>query len=176
LFSKRKEIKMSIRYVHTNIIAKDWRKLCEFYIQVFDCKPLKPERDLSGSWVEELTGIKQVRIRGMHLQLPGYEDSEPTLEIFTYQPERPCQDQLAINQQGLGHLAFHVDDVDAVLAAVIAHGGKQLGDVINQRYESLGLLTAVYAADPEGNFIEIQNWNNGSEEASTDSFIEGLAQ
>jgi len=167
---------MSIRYVHTNIIAKDWRKLCDFYIQVFDCKPLQPERDLSGPWVEELTGIKQVRIRGMHLQLPGYGDGGPTLEIFAYQPERLCQDQPAINRQGLGHLAFHVDDVDTVLAAVIAHGGKQLGDVIKQRYESLGLLTAVYAADPEDNFIEIQNWNDGSEEASTGSLIEGLAQ
>ena len=73
---------MSIRYVHTNIIAKDWRKLCDFYIQVFECKPLYPERDLSGSWIEELTGIENVSVRGIHLQLPGYDNASPTLEIF----------------------------------------------------------------------------------------------
>lgn len=28
----------------------------------------------------------------------------------------------------------------------------------NKEYEDLGLLTVVYAKDPEGNFIEIQNW------------------
>jgi predicted enzyme related to lactoylglutathione lyase len=150
---------MPIRYVHTNIIAKDWRRLCDFYIQVFECKPLYPERDLSGSWIEELTGIGHVRIQGMHLQLPGYEDGGPTLEIFQYQPERPINDEMAINRQGLGHLAFHVDDVETVLADLITHGGSQLGAVIKKRYESLGLLTAVYAIDPEGNFIEIQNWS-----------------
>ncbi len=149
---------MSIRYVHTNIIAKDWRKLSDFYIQVFGCKPLYPERDLSGPWVEELTKVTGVRIRGMHLQLPGYQEGGPTLEIFQYQPERPRKEEAAINRQGLGHLAFHVDEVETVLAQVIAHGGKQLGAVIKKQYETLGLLTAVYAADPEGNFIEIQNW------------------
>lgn len=150
---------MSIRYVHTNIIAKDWRKLCDFYIQVFGCKPLNPKRDLSGEWIDDLTGIQQVKVKGMHLQLPGYLDGGPTLEIFQYQPELLSNAEPAINRQGLGHLAFHVDNVEAVLADVIAHGGKQLGAVIKKQYESLGLLTAVYAADPEDNFIEIQNWS-----------------
>jgi hypothetical protein len=51
-----------------------------------------------------------------------------------------------------------VEDVQGVLASVIAHGGGQLGEIIEKEYESLGKLTAVYAKDPEGNCIEIQNW------------------
>jgi hypothetical protein len=35
-------------YVHTNLIAHDWRALAEFYQQVFGCVPVPPERDLSG--------------------------------------------------------------------------------------------------------------------------------
>ena len=65
----------------------------------------------------------------MHLQLPGYQEGGPTLEIFQYQPERPSKEEAAINRQGLGHLAFHVDEVETVLAEVIAHGEKQLGKV-----------------------------------------------
>jgi predicted enzyme related to lactoylglutathione lyase len=149
---------MAIKYVHTNIIAQDWRKLAEFYIQVFGCQPLYPERDLAGEWIDQMTTIAQVRLRGIHLQLPGYEDG-PTLEILQYEPERLRSNPPAINQQGLGHLAFHVDDVEAVLAGLIAHGGRQLGALIQKQYETLGWLTAVYAADPEGNFIEIQNWS-----------------
>lgn len=42
---------MGIKYVHTNIIAKDWKRLADFYIQVFNSKPLYPERDLSGKWI-----------------------------------------------------------------------------------------------------------------------------
>jgi catechol-2,3-dioxygenase len=88
----------------------------------------------------------------------GSEDG-PTLEIFQYEPEQLRSNLPTINQQGLGHLAFHVDDVAAVLTDLIEHGGRQLGDLVQKQYESLRLLTAVYAADPEGNCIEIQNWS-----------------
>lgn len=147
----------SIRYVHTNIIAKDWRKLSEFYIKVFNCKPTYPERDLSGEWIDKMTAIKNVSIRGIHLALPGCENG-PTLEIFEYAPNNLRNKEEQINHQGFGHIAFHVDDVEAVLDKVIENGGKLFGEVIKKKYEELGLLTAVYAEDPEGNFIEIQNW------------------
>ena len=149
---------MSIQYVHTNIIAKEWRTLAQFYIDVFDCKQYGPERDLSGEWIEDMTGIKGVRVRGVHLTLPGYEE-EPTVEIFSYEPEGEMLPS-CINRIGLGHLAFHVDSVEEVLAKLLAHGGKQYGKLMRKQYETLGLLTAVYAADPEGNLIEIQNWSH----------------
>ena len=31
-----------MRYIHTNIVAKDWRRLADFYIQVFGCTPVPP--------------------------------------------------------------------------------------------------------------------------------------
>lgn len=89
--------------------------------------------------------------------MPGYEDG-PTLEIFQYEPCHPGDETNQINRLGFGHIAFHVDDVEDILNKVIAHGGKQLGELIQKHYEGIGLLTAVYAQDPEGNFIEIQNW------------------
>ena len=77
---------MTIRakYVHTNLIAEDWKRLATFYERVFGCVPLLPERDLSGEWLEAATGVPQARIRGMHLRLPGYGDEGPTLEVFQY--------------------------------------------------------------------------------------------
>lgn len=64
---------MSIKYAHTNIVAKDWRRLSDFYFKVFDCKPVFPERDLSGKWIEKVTNIDNVSIKGIHLTLPGYD-------------------------------------------------------------------------------------------------------
>lgn len=148
---------MNIKYVHTNIIAKDWEGLAKFYIEVFNCKPLYPKRDLTGNWVEKLTNLNEVRIKGIHLSLPGYENG-PTLEIFQYTPENLRNGTPFINQQGFGHIAFHVDDVEEVLSKVINHGGSKLGDMICQEMHGIGILSVVYAADPEGNFIEIQNW------------------
>jgi len=149
---------LNIKYVHTNLVAKDWRRLSKFYIDVFDCSPQYPERDLSGEWIEKMTNIDNVRINGIHLSLPGCDDG-PTLEIFEYEPGDLRRDVPTINRQGFGHIAFHVDVVEDVVEKLIEHGGKILGEMIKKEFEGLGLLTAVYARDPEGNFIEIQNWS-----------------
>ena len=77
-----------MKYVHTNIIARDWKSLAQFYMDVFDCQIAPPERDLHGLWADQLSGIDNVRIRGVHLRLPGYTDG-PTLEIFQYEPAAP---------------------------------------------------------------------------------------
>jgi len=78
---------MSFRYVHTNIIAKDWRRVSQFYQTVFRCRPLPDgERDIKGEWIDRMTGISSVHIKGEHLLLPGYSEDHPTLEIFSYFP------------------------------------------------------------------------------------------
>jgi predicted enzyme related to lactoylglutathione lyase len=148
---------MGIKYVHTNIIARDWKKLSDFYIEVFGCRPVYPERDLSGEWIEKMTDIENVRIRGMHLSLPGYENG-PTLEIFQCDPESPEYGPSKVNKQGFRHIAFHVDNVEEVLEKAMKYGGQKVGGLIEKQYETLGLLTAIYIADPEGNIVEIQNW------------------
>ena len=148
---------MSVKYVHTNIIAKDWKRLSRFYIEVFNCTPVYPERDISGEWIDKMTNLSAVRIQGIHLSLPGYENG-PTLEIFQYVPENLKNDISNINKQGYGHIAFHVDNVEEVLAKLIQNGGRKLGDLVRKEMDGIGILTAVYAEDPEGNYIEIQNW------------------
>jgi predicted enzyme related to lactoylglutathione lyase len=147
-----------IKYVHTNLIASDWNALSNFYINVFGCKPLYPERDLSGGWLDRLTNIDGVKIRGIHLSLPGYENG-PTLEIFEYKPEAGNIEDKKINGKGLGHIAFDVSSVEEILDKLIEFGGTPLGEVVKREYEGLGMLTVVYAKDPEGNYIEIQNWS-----------------
>ncbi|MBP2645492.1 MAG: glyoxalase [Firmicutes bacterium] len=146
-----------IRYVHTNIIAKDWRKLAQFYMDVFQCTPTYPERKLQGKWLEDLTGIPNVDIKGIHLALPGYGYG-PTLEIFEYVPGHETEEKPKINGQGLAHLAFHVESVETILKSLLEYGGEQLGKIVVQDYGGIGVLTVVYARDPEGNLIEIQNW------------------
>lgn len=153
---------MATKYVHTNIISRDWRKLADFYIEVFDCRSTSSERNLSGDWLEKGTAVKNARLKGIHLVLPGYEKDEPTLEIFQYEEMEEKLPSVA-NRVGLGHLAFAVDDVQAVLDKLIKNGGQKIGEVVNKDYGS-GTLTFTYAADPEGNIIEIQNWKSKSNE------------
>jgi hypothetical protein len=74
----------AVKYVHTNLIAADWRMLANFYQHVFGCVPVPPERDFQGEKLEAGTGIPSAHLRGAHLRLPGYGDDGPTLEIFSY--------------------------------------------------------------------------------------------
>ncbi len=145
------------RYVHTNIIARDWRKLADFYQRVFGCIPVPPERHLTQPWVAQASSVPGAEIHGMHLRLPGYGDNGPTLEIFQYnvleRGEVP-----AINRPGLAHLAFAVDNVPKALEVVIAAGGGQLGDLLRVEVPGVGWLWFVYATDPEGNLLELQRW------------------
>jgi len=150
-------MKNRIKFVHTNIIAKDWKKLAQFYMDVFGCKPVYPERDLSGDWIDKLTNIPTVEIKGIHLQLPGYSGG-PTLEIFGYSTFAGTEGKPVINRPGFGHIAFHVTSVEEILNKLIDSGGEKYGELIEKEISGLGTIKVIYARDPEGNIIEIQNW------------------
>lgn len=158
--AKETVTEMAVKFVHTNLIARDWRSLANFYGNVFGCEPVPPERDLSGEWVDRLTGMTECRICGVHLALPGYTSGDgPTLEIFSYVPECESESEKNLNSFGLAHLAFHVDCVEEALEKLLAHGGTREGELVKRQYPGVGELTAVYARDPEGNLIELQNWS-----------------
>jgi catechol 2,3-dioxygenase-like lactoylglutathione lyase family enzyme len=148
-----------IRYSHTNLIAFDVPKMIAFYRDVIGCRSIGQTRDLSGSWVDRLTGIPGAHIFGEHLALPGYEEGGPTLEIFGYDSVIPSTAP-GVNASGFTHLAFAVDDVASMLALVLAHGGSQIGELVENRYADGRILTVVYAKDPEGNILELQSWRN----------------
>jgi predicted enzyme related to lactoylglutathione lyase len=145
-----------IRYVHTNLVARDWRKLAQFYQTVFGCVPIPPERDLRGMPLDEATGISDAHIRGLHLRLPGHGIDGPTLEIFQYDRELDGVDPAA-NRPGFAHIAFAVDDVHTVRDEVIAAGGGELGKLVTHEVEGVGWITFAYLKDPEGNLIEVQS-------------------
>jgi len=148
---------MSIKFAHTNIITRDWEKLAQFYIKVFGCEPVYPERDLNGEWLDRVTNLKDVHIKGIHLRLPGYTDG-PTLELFTYDEQNENNALPAINKPGFAHIAFLVDDVKLYYAKIMEHGGSALGELAEKKIEGVGTLTVAYMRDPEGNIIEILNW------------------
>lgn len=151
---------MGMRYSHTNLNAKDWKKLRDFYVDVFEGKVVPPERDLGGPWFEKASGMKGARVRGCHVALPGYEEGGPVLEIFSHDIQEG--EPGAFNHTGFGHLGILVDDVKKTYENLLAHGGSSDGQIVSHYYENKGqTLTMIYAKDPEGNLIEIMRWDDG---------------
>jgi predicted enzyme related to lactoylglutathione lyase len=149
---------MQAKYVHTNLVAEDWRALADFYQRIFGCIPVPPERDFQGESLEAGTGIQGAYLRGIHLRLPGYGEIGPTLEIFNYTilEERG---KIAVNHPGFGHIAFQVADVAGARDKVLANGGKPIADIVTLPVATGARVTWCYVTDPEGNMIELQSWS-----------------
>lgn len=146
------------RYGHTNIIAHDWRSLADFYIRVFECVVVPPERDYSGPDLERGTGVKDAAFRGVHLRLPGHGENGPTLEIYEYSSNEEKHPPAA-NRLGFGHLAFQVPDVEAARDEVLGAGGDPIGEVVTLTTADGRRVTWCYVTDPEANILELQAWS-----------------
>ncbi len=146
------------KYVHTNLIARDWRALSHFYQRVFGCLPVPPERDYAGPDLEAGTGVPGSAVKGVHLRLPGQGAKGPTLEIYSYSitadPVRP-----EVNRPGFAHIAFVVPDVRTAQQEVINEGGGTIGDIVTLETTTGARVTWCYVRDPEGNVIELQSWS-----------------
>jgi len=154
------EILMSvkIKYVHTNIVAKNWKKLADFYIKIFGCSIVPPIRNYKGKDLDSAVNIKDAALNGVHLRLPGYNKSGPTLEIFSYTPALKKQNR-KVNTPGITHIAFEVSDVNKLYKKVIANGGKKVGKILTLKRSDGKKVTWCYVKDPEGNMIELQKWD-----------------
>ena len=146
-----------MRFAHTNIAAKDWKKIADFYINVFGCKIKPPQRNLSGGWLDKATGLTKAKLQGVHLLLPGHGDNGPTLEIFSYEDMYDTKLIMA-NCRGFTHIAFEVEDVNSTLQNALKNNAKKLGEVVEKEVENVGILQFVYFRDPEENIVEIQSW------------------
>ncbi|MEX0273074.1 MAG: VOC family protein [Flavobacteriaceae bacterium] len=146
-----------MRFAHTNIISTNWKKLADFYVKTFQCKIVPPIRNQSGDWLDRGTGLKNAQLKGAHLLLPGYGENGPTLEIYQYTTMED-QESAPPNKRGFGHIAFEVEDVEEVLKTLEQNGGRKFGEITKRQVPNVGELTFIYARDPEGNLIELQNW------------------
>ena len=140
-----------MRFAHTNIIGTNWKVLVEFYINTFDCKIVPPIRKQSGEWLENAIGLKNAKLEGAHLLLPGYREKGPTLEIFQYENVEK-QESIAPNKRGFGHIAFEVESIE------ILEQTKK--DLENKGLDVLGLtdhgvFKSIYFFDPNGHRLEL---------------------
>jgi catechol 2,3-dioxygenase-like lactoylglutathione lyase family enzyme len=145
------------QYVHTNLVARDFRALSQFYEDIFGCVPVPPERDYSGPELESGTGLPGAKLRGLHLRFPGVGAEGPTLEVFQYSTST-SNNSSRLDRIGFGHIAFAVPSVPDARAEVLAGGGSAVGEIVTLEPSAGSRVTWCYVRDPEGNIIELQSW------------------
>ena len=147
------------RFGHVNLTSRDWRRLADFYTEVFGCTFVPPERDIKGPVLDSATGLTDAHLTGAHLRLPGHDDTGPTLEIFSYDALTEAA-PTRVDRPGIGHLAFAVADVTAAIPAVLAAGGGRVGEVVTTTTADGRHVTWCYMTDPDGNILELQAWSS----------------
>jgi predicted enzyme related to lactoylglutathione lyase len=147
------------RFGHVNLIARDWRALANFYVELFGCALVPPERDYAGPDLERGTAVAGAALRGAHLRLPGHGPDGPTLEIYQFSSMPEALPPM-VNRPGFQHIAFAVPSVAEARSAVLAAGGAAVGEIVTLRTADGRYVTWTYVTDPEGNIVELQSWSD----------------
>jgi catechol 2,3-dioxygenase-like lactoylglutathione lyase family enzyme len=140
---------MTIRRMeHVGIVVDDLAAATAFFVELG--LGLQGEGPVEGGWVDRVVGLEGVRAEIAMLQTP---DGHGRLELtkFHAPPGGGGDRQAAANTPGIRHLAFAVDDIDAVVDRLRARGAELVGEV--ERYEDRYRLC--YVRGPEGIIVEL---------------------
>lgn len=141
-----------MKLAHINIVTRDADALARFYVTALGCAALREPRVLSGEKVSRGNGLAGCEICSVWLGFPGADT--PFLELHQHKTS-PERGPSGVNAPGIRHLAFRVKDIHATLSAIIGAGGAALGDITDFG-TAQSPYYIVYASDPEGNILELE--------------------
>ena len=136
------------RMDHVGVVVDDRAAATAFFVELG--LKLQGEGPVEGGWVDRVVGLEGVRAEIAMVETP---DGHGRLELTKFHgPSGGGGDRHApANTPGICHVAFAVDDIDAVVASVRARGAELVGKV--ERYEDSYRLC--YVRGPEGIIVEL---------------------
>jgi catechol 2,3-dioxygenase-like lactoylglutathione lyase family enzyme len=136
------------RMEHIGIVVDDLAAATAFFGELG--LELKGEMTVEGSSVDRIIGLEGARSEIAMMRAP---DGSGEIELIRFLSPASQGDAHPVppNTRGLRHLAFAVEDIEAVVTALRAHGGELVGEVVN--YEDSWLLC--YVRGPEGIIVEL---------------------
>ena len=136
------------RMDHVGIVVDDLAAATAFFLELG--LELQGEASVEGGWVDRVVGLEGVRAEIAMMETP---DGHGRVELAKFHaPSGPGGDRQApANAPGIRHVTFAVDDIDAAVAGLRAHGGELVGEV--ERYKDSYLLC--YVRGPEGIIVEL---------------------
>jgi catechol 2,3-dioxygenase-like lactoylglutathione lyase family enzyme len=136
------------RLEHVGIVVDDLGAAIEFFVEL-GLEPGGTGR-VEGEWVGRIIALDKVKAELAMLRTPdGHGEIE--LVKFHSPPTEAGDPNAPSNAPGLRHLAFLVEDIDAVVAGLKARGTELVGELV--RYENSYRLC--YVRGPEGIIIEL---------------------
>jgi glyoxylase I family protein len=140
-------------FLHFAISCADADRSIAFYRDNLGMELVADRVVPGGGYVEAVTGIAGARVRIVHLQGYGFN-----LELLEYEEPRGETRAREPNHAGSAHMAFVVDDCDAVCAELAAKGVPVRSAEGRPQTVTGGPNDGgkcVYLEDPDGNPVEL---------------------
>ena len=126
------------------IVVEDIDVVIAFFVELG--MELEGKAPVEGRWVERVIGIDDVRQDVAMLRTP---DGHGRIELAMFHAPkaiRPEPTDAPANTLGIRRVMFAVDDIDTVVARLLARGAELVGEIV--RYEDVYRLC--YVRGPEG--------------------------
>jgi catechol 2,3-dioxygenase-like lactoylglutathione lyase family enzyme len=137
-----------LRMDHVCIVVEDLAAAIAFFTELG--LELTGEMTVDGPVVDRVNGLEGVRSQIAFLRTP---DGHSQIELAKYESPAYAGDDAPAppNAPGLRHVTFAVDDIEATLAGLRAHGAELVGEL--ERYENSYRLC--YVRGPAGIIVEL---------------------
>lgn len=134
---------------HTGITVANLERSLAFWRDILGFE-LSHRAHQTGELAREITGVAGAEISLAVLRAPGHK-----IELLEYHaPAERKRADLRPCDVGSVHVALTVDDLDAVLAAIVAAGWKPAGQPQTLKSGPNAGKRVVYVRDPDGTTIE----------------------
>ena len=134
---------------HVSINVNDYDAAKAFFLD-FGLE-LQGEDELEGGeWLDQLLGLKGVKTAVAFFKTPDGEASIELVKYYSPSDEKGIQPSFP-NTLGIRHIAFEVEDIEAMVAKLKKRGTTVFGEIYN--YQNTYKLC--YVSGPEGIILEL---------------------
>jgi catechol 2,3-dioxygenase-like lactoylglutathione lyase family enzyme len=137
------------RMDHVGVAVDDLEAAIAFFVELG--MELESEAPIEGGWVDRVVGLDGVRVDIAMMRTP---DGHGRLELTKFHTATAVSaepENAPGNTLGLRSIMFAVDDIDATVAGLRAHGAELVGEVA-QYQDSYRLC---YVRGPEGIIVAL---------------------
>ena len=138
---------MIINIRHAGIVVFDLEASLKFYTEKLGFQVSKKMNE-SGVFIDKVLGFKGLEVTTVKMILGNGQ----MIELLDFSTHRKEKIKKSINNVGLTHLAFTVDNVDVIYNSFISDG---IEFISNPRTSPDGFVKVAFCKAPEGTYIEL---------------------
>ncbi len=131
------------------IVVNDLEAVKAFFVEIG--MELEGEATVEGPSVDRLIGLENVRATLVTMRTPDGHGRIELDKFHTPEAISTGPENVPVNALGIRRIMFAVDDIDAVVTRLRAHGAELVGEVV--QYEDTNRLC--YMRGPEGILVAL---------------------